>query len=58
MQKLKVSQNKGARIVKEKKRTYSIYDLKNQLCHYKGLSYFMASAPVWISKYQVLIKAV
>ncbi len=58
MKKVKVSQNKNARIIKEKEKTYSTNSFEDQHIHYKGFSYWMASAPVWISKYQMLLKAV
>lgn len=57
MKSLKLKQNKTVR-AKEKKKTYSLNILKEQVSHYKGFSYWMASAPVWISKYQMLLKAV
>ncbi len=57
MKNLKLNQNKGSK-TKANKKTYSLNNIKEQVSHYKGFSYFMATAPVWISKYQMLLKAV
>ncbi len=56
MKPLKASQNKGARIVNENKKTDPLNILKDQVSHYKGFSYFMTAAPRWISKYHMLFK--
>lgn len=44
--------------VKETKKAHTFNSMKDTVSNYKGFSYLVASAPVWISKYQMLLKAI